>query len=76
MNKKLLIVLLSLTIAILAVVPESFARPQYLSNLTAVYGDGSCGTCHVTNPGSGQRDFNVSLFGLFAGSLLARGYNK
>ena len=60
MTKNALIILLFLPIAILSGVPESFARPQYLSNLTAVYGDGSCGTCHVTN-GSGQRDFNGTV---------------
>jgi PGF-CTERM protein len=36
----------------------SFAQPQYLTNLTTVYGGGSCGTCHVMASGGGQRDFN------------------
>ncbi len=56
MNRKTLAVLLLLASVILAGVPESLARPQYLANLTAVYGGGSCGTCHVMT--SGQRDFN------------------
>jgi len=60
MNKKTQIVLffLTITIAILSVVPESFAQPQYLTNLTAVYGGGTCGTCHVIASGGGPRDSN------------------
>ncbi len=58
MNKKTAVILLLLTSVILAGAPESFARPQYLTNLTAVYGSGSCDTCHIMPSGSGQRDFN------------------
>ncbi len=58
MNGKPVVVLLLLTSVILAGAPESFARPQYLTNLTAVYGGGSCRTCHVIASGDGQRDFN------------------
>jgi PGF-CTERM protein len=58
MNRKTAIVLLLLTSVILAGVPESLAQPQYLTNLTTVYGGGSCGTCHVMASGGGQRDFN------------------
>ncbi|MCE8423161.1 MAG: hypothetical protein J5U17_01815 [Candidatus Methanoperedens sp.] len=58
MIKKTLILLLFLAIAILSVVPESFARPQYVANLTTVYGDDSCSTCHVIASGSGMRDSN------------------
>jgi len=58
MNLRTAIVLLLLTSVILAGVPESFARPQYLTSLTAVYGDGSCETCHVMQQGDGQRNFN------------------
>lgn len=47
MNSKTVVVLLMLTLVILIGIPESFARPQYLANLSAVYGDGSCGTCHI-----------------------------
>jgi PGF-CTERM protein len=57
MNRKITIILIILISVIVAGIPESFARPQYLTNLTAVYGVGSCGTCHV-NSGGGQRDFN------------------
>ncbi len=52
MNTKTVVVLLLLTFVILVVVPESFARPQYLANLSAVYGKGSCGTCHVIASGA------------------------
>jgi hypothetical protein len=61
MNRKTAIILLLLTSLILGVIPQTFARPQYLTNLTAVYGDGSCETCHVMNSGSGQRDFNGTM---------------
>ncbi len=56
MNRKTLVVLLLLASVVLAGVPGSLARPQYLTNLTAVYGGGSCGTCHIMP--TGQRDFN------------------
>ncbi len=58
MNRKTVVVLLLLTLVILVGTPESFARPQYLANLTAVYGGGSCGACHVMASGGGPRDFN------------------
>jgi len=62
MYKKALILLLVLTIAILSVVPESFARSQYIPSLTTVYGDGSCGTCHVRASGGGPRNSYGILF--------------
>jgi hypothetical protein len=62
MNRKIGNILLLLTSVILAGVPESFALPQYLTSFTAVYGGGSCETCHVINPGGGQRDSN-GMFG-------------
>lgn len=58
MNRKTAIILLLITSVILTGVPKSLARPQYLTSLTEVYGDGSCDSCHVINPGGGQRDFN------------------
>jgi hypothetical protein len=61
MNRKTAIILLLLTSLILGGIPQTFARPQYLTNLTAVYGDGSCETCHVMSSGSGQRDFNGTM---------------
>jgi PGF-CTERM protein len=62
MNRKPVLVLLLLALAILAGAPESFARPQYLTSLTAVYGDGSCGTCHIRASGGGARNDYGTLF--------------
>jgi hypothetical protein len=57
MSRKMVVVLLLITSIILAGVPESFARPQYFTALTAVYGSGySCGTCHIDPNGSGPRN--------------------
>ncbi len=70
MNRKIIIVLFLLTSVIIAEAPASFARPQYLANLTAVYGGGSCGTCHVI-PGGGQRNFNGTS-GLHNGTYAQR----
>ena len=58
MDNKTVIALLLSTLIILVGVPESFSRPQYVTNVTAVYGGGSCNTCHVLAQGSGMRDFN------------------
>ncbi len=62
MNRKSVIILLLLASAILVAVPESFARSQYLTNFTAVYGDGSCGTCHIRPAGGGPRNSYGTLF--------------
>jgi len=62
MNRKTIVVLVLLTLVILVGAPESFARPQYLTNLTAVYGGGTCGTCHVIASGSGMRN-SSGMFG-------------
>ena len=62
MNLKTVVVLLLLTIVILAGVPESFARPQYLASLNTVYGNGSCDTCHVKASGGGPRNSYGTLF--------------
>lgn len=58
MNRKIGLILFLITSVILTGVTESFALPQYLTSFTEVYGDGSCETCHIINPGSGQHDFN------------------
>ncbi len=42
-----------LALVILAGTPGAFAFPDYLTDLSAVYGDGSCGTCHVMSSGGG-----------------------
>jgi len=62
MNRKTVVVLFLLTLVILVGAPESFAQPQYLTNLKAVYGDGSCGTCHVKASGGGARNSYGMLF--------------
>lgn len=56
MNGKTVDLLLFLTLIILVGAPESFARPLYLTNLSTVYGRGSCGTCHVIISSSGMRN--------------------
>jgi hypothetical protein len=60
MNRKTIIVSI-IFIVLLAGIPESLASPQYLTNLTGVYGDGSCNTCHVMQQGGGQRNFNGTM---------------
>ncbi len=75
MNRKTSVILLLLALVILAGTPESFARPQYLSNLTAVYGGGSCGTCHVIAPGSVPRDSN-GTFDQHNGTFEPRSSNR
>jgi hypothetical protein len=61
MNRKTILISL-LLFALLAGIPESFAHPQYLTSLTEVYGDGSCGTCHVRASGGGPRNSYGTLF--------------
>jgi PGF-CTERM protein len=56
MNRKTIVVLFLLTLVILVGVPESFARPQYVTSLNAVYGVSSCGTCHIRASGGGPRN--------------------
>ncbi len=62
MKRNTVVVLLMLTLIILIGIPESFARPEYLANLTAVYGNGSCGTCHIRASGGGPRNSYGTLF--------------
>jgi hypothetical protein len=62
MNNKRVAVLFILTIVILAGTPTSFAKPEYLGNLTKVYGEGSCGTCHVNTTSDGPRTSYGTLF--------------
>jgi hypothetical protein len=61
-NRKTLVVLVLLELVILVGVPESLAHPQYLAPLSEMYGDGSCGTCHVTASGGGPRNSYGTLF--------------
>ncbi len=62
MNRNIVIALLMLTLVILIGIPESLARPQYLTSLSAVYGDGSCGTCHIRASGGGPRNAYGTMF--------------
>jgi hypothetical protein len=62
MNRKTIIISILLIIVLLAGVPESFARTEYFQSLITVYGDGSCGTCHVRASGGGPRNSYGTLF--------------
>ncbi len=62
MNMKTGVIVLLLTLIILAGAQESFAHPQYLTNLSAVYGDGSCTSCHVKASGGGPRNSYGIMF--------------
>lgn len=62
MNLKPVFIVLLLAFVILVGVPETFARSQYLTSLSTVYGDGSCGTCHVRASGGGARNSYGTLF--------------
>ena len=62
MNPRSVVVVFLLALVILVGVPESFAEPQYLTSLKTVYGDGSCGTCHVKASGGGARNSYGKLF--------------
>lgn len=61
MNRKTAVILILLTLVI-GGAPEAFARRQYFTALSAVYGDGSCGTCHVNPNGGGPRNAYGMLF--------------
>ena len=56
------VLLFLLTLIILAGAPASFATPQYLNSLNTVYGNGSCGTCHVNGSRDGPRTSYGTLF--------------
>ncbi|NJD77099.1 MAG: hypothetical protein FIB08_08405 [Candidatus Methanoperedens sp.] len=62
MNKITTVILLLAAFVILTGIPGSFAQPQYLTNLSAVYGDGSCGTCHIRASGGGPLTSYGTLF--------------
>jgi PGF-CTERM protein len=62
MNKKTILTVLLLMMVFLAGVPGSLAHPQYIAPLSAVYGDGSCDTCHVNASGGGPRNSYGTLF--------------
>ncbi|CAG0970511.1 hypothetical protein FLAV_01203 [Flavobacteriales bacterium] len=62
MNNKRLAELLLVSIVILIATPTTFAKPEYLTNLTAIYGAGSCDTCHINGASDGPRTGYGTLF--------------
>ena len=62
MNNKRLAELLLVSIVILIATPTTFALPAYLTNLTEVYGAGSCDTCHINGASGGPRTGYGTLF--------------
>lgn len=56
------VLLFLLALVILAGIPVSFAKPQYLASLNTVYGNGSCDTCHVNGNKDGTRTSYGTLF--------------
>lgn len=62
MNSKRLAELLLVSIVILTAAPTTFALPAYLTNLTAIYGAGSCDTCHLNGASGGPRTGYGTLF--------------
>jgi len=56
MDRKTVLLSLLVIVVLLAGIPESFARPEYVSSLNAEYGVSSCGTCHVDPNGGGARN--------------------
>jgi hypothetical protein len=61
MNMKVVLVFL-LTLVILSGAPASLGKPQYLASIETVYGNGSCGTCHVNGNSDGPRTSYGTLF--------------
>ena len=56
MDRKTVLLSLLVIVVLLAGIPESFARPEYVSSLNAEYGVSSCGTCHIDPNGGGTRN--------------------
>lgn len=56
MDRKTVLLSLLVIVVLLAGIPESFARPEYVSSLNSEYGVSSCGTCHVDPNGGGARN--------------------
>ncbi len=59
MNKKTVLILLLFALIILAGAPTSFAKNSYLNNLTEVYNNGSCGTCHNNSEGGPRTSYGL-----------------
>ncbi|MCX9081215.1 MAG: hypothetical protein OIN83_03375 [Candidatus Methanoperedens sp.] len=62
MNQKTVIMCVLLALMILIGAPTSLAKQQYLTNLTEVYGTGSCETCHNNGASDGPRNSYGMLF--------------
>ncbi len=62
MEKKILNLLLLFIVTITLGAGIASARPEYLSNFSAIYGDGSCATCHVSPGGGGPLNSYGTLF--------------
>jgi PGF-CTERM protein len=60
MNMK--VVILFFVVLVILRVPASLAKPEYLTNLNQVYGNGSCATCHVNSSSDGPRTLYGTLF--------------
>lgn len=54
MMRRITPILLLLILLVQVGVPVALAIPEYLTNLTDVYGGGSCMTCHVNASGGGK----------------------
>ena len=54
-NKRLAELLLVSIVILIAAAPTTFAKFEYLTNLTGIYGAGSCDTCHLNGTSDGPR---------------------
>jgi hypothetical protein len=61
MNIRVVVIFL-LTLVILAGARTSLAKPEYLTSLNTVYGNGLCDTCHVNGNKDGPRTSYGTLF--------------
>lgn len=62
MNNKIVIALIIFSIVLASGVSTTFAKPEYVKNLTEVYGTGSCDTCHRNGSSDGPRTSYGMLF--------------
>ena len=54
-NKRIAELLLVSIVILIAAAPTTFAKFEYLTNLTGIYGAGSCDTCHLNGTSDGPR---------------------
>lgn len=62
MNNKIVIALIIFSIVLASGVSTTFAKPEYVKNLTEVYGTGTCDTCHKSGASDGPRTSYGMLF--------------